>query len=436
MGLRPLVPSVEATFTFRFREQQRAGDQLRHRRRPSRPGGDLVLAEVADRRQEGDRGTPRPGPERGDRARHRGRWLVRSQALLRRRARGGRGLQAVPQAGEADVAPRRRLASGPHPPDGHVPGSCHPPRRQGAQLPAAAHQRLHRPRARAGRGDHRDGGEPAGRATSRSPRRSSSSRRTCPTTSAPAPGSSGRPTTASTPAACATSTPPTWSAPASSSSTSWRAKVGQDPYRFRRSFLRDARARAVLDKVAEVGGWGRTLPAGVAQGIAFHGEYHSMNAVLVELDTRPETTGPAGPRRGDRPAGHPRRGRRGRRSSGQPEGARGADAGLPDGRHRAHADLQPAPARRPLPGSQLGQLLLHPAVEHPAGDRGRGDAVHRAPSRAAPASSASPRPRPRWPAPTGGRPERCPPTSRSTTRPCPSSRSRPSRRSPPRPPTA
>ncbi|WP_224766112.1 molybdopterin cofactor-binding domain-containing protein [Nocardioides campestrisoli] len=68
-------------------------------------------------------------------------------------------------------------------------------------------------------------------------------------------------------------------------------KLGQDPYRFRRSFLRDARARAVLDKVAEVGGWGRSLPPGVAQGISFHGEYHSMNAVLVELDTRPETTG-------------------------------------------------------------------------------------------------------------------------------------------------
>ncbi|WP_239456505.1 molybdopterin cofactor-binding domain-containing protein [Nocardioides solisilvae] len=79
-------------------------------------------------------------------------------------------------------------------------------------------------------------------------------------------------------------------------------RMGKDSYQFRRAFLRDARARAVLDKVAEVGGWGRKLPDGVAQGIAFHGEYHSMNAVLVELDTRPETTqrrirdGVAGPR--------------------------------------------------------------------------------------------------------------------------------------------
>ena len=36
-------------------------------------------------------------------------------------------------------------------------------------------------------------------------------------------------------------------------------------------------------------------------------------------------------------------------------------------RHRAGADLEPAPARRPLPRGQLGQLLLHAAVEHPAG---------------------------------------------------------------------
>lgn len=69
------------------------------------------------------------------------------------------------------------------------------------------------------------------------------------------------------------------------------AKTGKDPYRFRRDHLRNARDRAVLDRVAEAGDWGRTLPAGVAQGIAFHGEYHSTSAVLVEIDTRPETVG-------------------------------------------------------------------------------------------------------------------------------------------------
>ncbi|MEV2251544.1 molybdopterin cofactor-binding domain-containing protein [Streptomyces sp. NPDC050147] len=80
------------------------------------------------------------------------------------------------------------------------------------------------------------------------------------------------------------------------------AKMGKDPFRFRRDFLRDERARAVLDKVAEAGDWGRPMPAGTAQGIAFHSEYSSVSAVLVEIDCRPETVkrpvrdGVAGPR--------------------------------------------------------------------------------------------------------------------------------------------
>ncbi|MGW7526005.1 molybdopterin cofactor-binding domain-containing protein [Streptomyces sp. NPDC054783] len=68
-------------------------------------------------------------------------------------------------------------------------------------------------------------------------------------------------------------------------------RMGKDPYRFRREFLKDARARAVLDKVAEVGNWGRSMPAGTAQGIALHPEYHACVAVLAEIDCRPETTG-------------------------------------------------------------------------------------------------------------------------------------------------
>ncbi|MFJ8925914.1 molybdopterin cofactor-binding domain-containing protein [Streptomyces sp. NPDC102364] len=67
------------------------------------------------------------------------------------------------------------------------------------------------------------------------------------------------------------------------------AKMGKDPLAFRRDFLHDERARAVLDKVAEVGQWGRSLPDGVAQGVAVHTEYHAVNAVLVEIDCRPET---------------------------------------------------------------------------------------------------------------------------------------------------
>jgi isoquinoline 1-oxidoreductase beta subunit len=66
-------------------------------------------------------------------------------------------------------------------------------------------------------------------------------------------------------------------------------RLGRDPYRMRRDFLRDDRARAVLDAAASAGQWGRALPAGVAQGIAFHSEYKSVSAALVEIDCRPGT---------------------------------------------------------------------------------------------------------------------------------------------------
>jgi isoquinoline 1-oxidoreductase beta subunit len=67
------------------------------------------------------------------------------------------------------------------------------------------------------------------------------------------------------------------------------AAMGQDPYHFRRAFLKDARSVAVLDKVAQVGNWGRSMPAGTAQGIAFHSEYKSRAAALVEIDCTPAT---------------------------------------------------------------------------------------------------------------------------------------------------
>jgi isoquinoline 1-oxidoreductase subunit beta len=63
----------------------------------------------------------------------------------------------------------------------------------------------------------------------------------------------------------------------------------QDRYRFRRAFVRDSRLLAVLDKVAQVGKWGRSMPAGTAQGIAIHSEYKSRGACLVEIDCRPAT---------------------------------------------------------------------------------------------------------------------------------------------------
>ena len=67
------------------------------------------------------------------------------------------------------------------------------------------------------------------------------------------------------------------------------AAMGKDPYRFRQEFSRNDRVLAVLDEVARVGRWGRTMPRGTAQGIAVHKEYKGASACLVEIDCRPAT---------------------------------------------------------------------------------------------------------------------------------------------------
>ncbi|RSM71458.1 xanthine dehydrogenase family protein molybdopterin-binding subunit [Kibdelosporangium aridum] len=64
------------------------------------------------------------------------------------------------------------------------------------------------------------------------------------------------------------------------------ARLGKDPVAFRRQTLKTDRQRAVLDKVAAMGSWGRTMPKGFAQGVAFHDEYKSCTACLVEMDAR------------------------------------------------------------------------------------------------------------------------------------------------------
>jgi isoquinoline 1-oxidoreductase beta subunit len=64
------------------------------------------------------------------------------------------------------------------------------------------------------------------------------------------------------------------------------AKLGKDPVAFRREFIKVDRQRAVLDKVVELGQWGKKMPKGFAQGIAVHGEYKSYTACLVEIDAR------------------------------------------------------------------------------------------------------------------------------------------------------
>ncbi|MFI1725271.1 molybdopterin cofactor-binding domain-containing protein [Streptomyces sp. NPDC020489] len=68
--------------------------------------------------------------------------------------------------------------------------------------------------------------------------------------------------------------------------------LGSDPVAFRRTTLRGKSVKAVLDKVASAGHWGRTLPAGQAQGVAVHEEYGSCVACLVEIDA----ADPANPR--------------------------------------------------------------------------------------------------------------------------------------------
>ncbi|MFF4568326.1 molybdopterin cofactor-binding domain-containing protein [Streptomyces sp. NPDC001410] len=69
-------------------------------------------------------------------------------------------------------------------------------------------------------------------------------------------------------------------------------KLGRDPVAFRRTTLRNKKVRAVLDKAAAAGHWGRTMPTGCAQGIAVHEEYGSCVACLAEIDA----TDPKNPR--------------------------------------------------------------------------------------------------------------------------------------------
>ncbi|MEV0081357.1 molybdopterin cofactor-binding domain-containing protein [Saccharopolyspora sp. NPDC050642] len=69
------------------------------------------------------------------------------------------------------------------------------------------------------------------------------------------------------------------------------AEMGKDPLAFRREFAREERYRKVLDVLAEKGRWGRSLPAGVAQGVALAHEYKAVAGALVEIDARPETVG-------------------------------------------------------------------------------------------------------------------------------------------------
>jgi isoquinoline 1-oxidoreductase beta subunit len=65
--------------------------------------------------------------------------------------------------------------------------------------------------------------------------------------------------------------------------------IGQDPYQFRRSFVRDPRMLAVLDAAAKAANWGRHMAPLTAQGIGIHHEYKGYAACVAEIDCTPQT---------------------------------------------------------------------------------------------------------------------------------------------------
>ncbi|GAA4090817.1 molybdopterin cofactor-binding domain-containing protein [Nocardioides kongjuensis] len=69
------------------------------------------------------------------------------------------------------------------------------------------------------------------------------------------------------------------------------ARLKLDPVAFRLKYLKSGIVKNVLRKAAELGEWGKQMPAGTAQGIAIHKEYKGATAVVVEIDCRPETVG-------------------------------------------------------------------------------------------------------------------------------------------------
>ncbi len=270
-------------------QQLAARDELRRRRRPSRWRRDLGQPEEPDRHPADDRPEARPAAEPGQGACHAGRRLVRAAPVQRRRVRGRGSLEAVRQAGQADVAPHRRLPARPHPPDVHVAGAGHGARRD-TSSPTSS-------------------GTPAWPPTSRT-----ASARSSPRWRAKLPGGNltfaesifdltanvtynfGVTTqllneifnyddfnTASmrnvySPDVCT----------AQELIIDQMAKVvGKNPYTFRQAFVKDARMKAVLTRLAEVGNWGRAMPAGTAQGIALHPEYKAASARSSRSTARP-----------------------------------------------------------------------------------------------------------------------------------------------------
>ncbi len=79
-------------------------------------------------------------------------------------------------------------------------------------------------------------------------------------------------------------------------------ELGKDRMDFRIEHARDPRMIEVLKELKAKSQWGRSLPAGVAQGVGIHREYKGFAGCVVEVDTRPKTVnrkkvgGKTGPR--------------------------------------------------------------------------------------------------------------------------------------------
>jgi isoquinoline 1-oxidoreductase beta subunit len=61
------------------------------------------------------------------------------------------------------------------------------------------------------------------------------------------------------------------------------AAAQQDPVRYRRALLKDARLRAVLDLAADRAGWGMALPAGSGRGVSMQHAFGSYLALVAEV---------------------------------------------------------------------------------------------------------------------------------------------------------
>jgi isoquinoline 1-oxidoreductase beta subunit len=62
--------------------------------------------------------------------------------------------------------------------------------------------------------------------------------------------------------------------------------LGKDELDYRMEMLESERHKAVLAKAGEAAQWGKSLPAGVAQGIGMHDEYKSIAAYIMTIDVR------------------------------------------------------------------------------------------------------------------------------------------------------